>query len=1141
MRLIDDTLLFSATDLVEYLACEHLARQELLVARGALNRVEAPDPALEVISRRGLEHEHRYLAHLRSLFASIAEIPPPGADPDALSAACATTVEAMRNGAEVIYQAAFLDGQWRGYADFLLRVDTPSELSAYSYEVVDAKLARSAKASALLQMCAYSELLARVQGMEPRRMHLALGDMTVKAYRVRDFSAYYRAVKRRFEAAVLGPSRTTYPEPVEHCAICSWQAVCQQRRRADDHLSLVATMRRDQALRLVAAGITTVADLASSPSELRVPRLSPSSFARLRQQAALQVRQRQSNVVEYELLPEREAGRGLCALPPPSPGDVFFDMEGDPFVTDDGLEYLFGVVELIDGAPRFHSFWAHDRAEEKAAFERFIDFVMGRLASDPNMHVYHYAAYETTALKRLMGLHATRETQVDQLLRGGVLVDLYEVVRQGLRVSKESYSIKKLEPLYMESRDEAIKDAATSIVAYERWIDGRNPADLKEIADYNEADCLSTWKLRDWLEQRRTELAQRLGEDLPRPERRDAGISEKQIDVQTRITELIRALTNGVPTNRGERDEAQQGCWLLAQLLDWHRREEKPEWWAYFDRMASSDDELLEDGDAIGQLEYEGVVGEVARSQIHRYQFDPTQDHKILAGSNPLDPRTERSAGTVEHIDSGRGVLDLKRVKGSTAPHPRSLVPGQPIGTAVLRESIGRFARWVVEHDTETPGPYQPGIDLLLRRPPRIAGLTSGQPLMRAGASAPDAARSLVMSLERGCLPIQGPPGSGKTFTGAQMILDLFKAGRRVGISSNSHRAISNLLDAVCSAASAEGLALRALQRANDGDRGSSAMVRTAKKPEDVDVAIASGMVDVLAGTPWLFAREQLHQTLDVLFVDEAGQMSLANTLAIAGAARNLVLLGDPQQLPQPSQGAHPPGAEQSALGHVLGDGTTIPPEQGLLLDTTWRLHPDICGFISELAYDDRLHAHASCSNQRLAGGSVLGGTGLRYVPVRHAGSRSSSDEEVAVVGQILDAIVGRAWTDSQGQTRPLTVEDVLVVAPYNAQVARLAARLPSGARVGTVDKFQGQEAPVVIFSTATSTAEDLPRAMDFLFSLNRLNVAISRARGLAVLVSSPSLLWVRCRTPEQMRLVNAFHRFIERATVVDVQLPAPR
>jgi uncharacterized protein len=365
------------------------------------------------------------------------------------------------------------------------------------------------------------------------------------------------------------------------------------------------------------------------------------------------------------------------------------------------------------------------------------------------------------------------------------------------------------------------------------------------------------------------------------------------------------------------------------------------------------------------------------------------------------------------------------------------------------------------------------------------------------------------------------------------MIIELVKAGKRVGITAGSHKVISNLLSALCKAASETKTRLSIVQKPNEGDGCGHEFVTQTDNNAEVLEKLQSGEAPVAAGTAWLWAREEFAGSVDVLFVDEAGQMSLANVLAVSPAANSVVLLGDPQQLDQPQKGVHPPGAEVSALSHLLNGRATIEPHQGLFLGESWRLHPNVCAFTSEVFYDGRLRARAENARQLLNAEGLLNGTGLRFVPVAHFGNQSDSPEEVEAIAELIEGLMSNraTWTDKEGATRSLTVDDILIVAPYNAQVALLKRRLPS-ARVGTVDKFQGQEAPVVFYSMTTSTPEDAPRGMEFLYSSNRLNVATSRAQCVTVLVASPALFDVQCRTPRQMELANAFCRYLEMAKI---------
>lgn len=1123
-------MVLSATDLVGHLECEHLTQLERLAALGELKRPHRDDPALDLLSKLGDEHERQHLERYRGLGLQIVVIEERDMTADGLALAEADTLQAMRDGADVIYQATFFDGRWTGRADFLIKVAETSDLGGHSYEVVDTKLARHAKTRALLQVAIYSDQLTRLQGRPPQCMRLILGDHSEHTFRVDDFVSYARVALSRLEAVLASSPEPTYPDKVHHCAVCRWADVCDQKRRDDDHLSLVAGIRRDQIRRLVNAGILTTTTLASSSGP--VGGIGQTALDRIRIQAQLQVEAATTGKRSYALIQEQTPGLGLGALPEPSPGDLFFDMEGDPYVTDGGLEYLFGVVEVKDGSPKFLRWWAHDRAEEKTAFEGFVDFVIARWRQDPNLHVYHYASYEPEALKRLMGRQGSREDEIDRMLRGGLLVDLFQVLRQGVRISEESYTLKRVEHFYRPERTESVLDAGSSIVEYERWRREGDKTVLDEIEQYNQSDCESTALLREWLEERRAE-AIGYGLDLTRPERQDPAPAAELAAAEVAVRDLTEALLVGVPDDRAHRNEQEQARWLLAQSLSWHRREAKADWWAYFQRLAMTDEEIIEDTEAIGGLEYVGEIAQLKQSMVRRYRFDPSQEYKIAVGDKPEDPRLKERAGEVVALDPFAGTIDLKRGIKHPRPHPTSLIPARPYFTTEQRQAVQRLAERVLGSGFGAAG-IEAASDLLRRSTPRISSMASGASIVSPDEDPGAAARTVVTELEATCLPIQGPPGTGKTYTGARMILDIVAAGRKVGVTATSHKVIGNLLLAIMEASREEVRPVRVMQKCDEHEFCGHPDVQPTTDNGKVLAALVSSSADVVGGTAWLWSRPEMARSIDTLFVDEAGQMSLANVLAVAGAARTVVLLGDPRQLSQPSKGSHPPGSDLSALDHVLGTAATITPEQGIFFGTTWRMHQDVCGFVSSASYEGRLHPDESCNGQWVHAPGLLTGTGIRYAPVTHWGNRTSSEEEAQVVARLFNDLLQGEWRDRDGTIRPMRLLDILVVAPFNAQVQLLQAALPPHARVGTVDKFQGQEAPVVIYSLATSSPDDLPRGMEFLFSLNRLNVAVSRAQSIAAVICSPELLRVRAHTPEQLRLANALCLLVETATRIE-------
>jgi predicted RecB family nuclease len=1169
MDRIDGRPVYSATDLVAYLACEHLTQLERAALAGLVKRPIRDDPELDIIRKRGFEHEARYLAGLQNAGRKAVTIEIDGSAADRgeeLRAAATKTIEAMAAGADVIYQATFFDGTFRGHADFLLRVeapDRPSRWGPYHYEVADTKLARHVKASAILQICSYVDQLEEIQGVRPEWLHVALGGSAhaVERLRVDDYMAYYRSARDRFlrtlahESTPTYPPVNTYPDPVEHCDVCRWAPLCTTRRRADDHLSLVAGITARQRGALTVRGVPTLEAL----GELNLP-LSPplegvsvGALLRVREQARIQLQGRRELWPRYELfLPppgdEIEAERGLASLPRPSPGDLFFDIEGDPYAFEDGIDYLFGVLET-DGS--FTAIWSTDDAGEfslageRRAFERLIDLVMERLERDPNLHVYHYAPYEPTALKRLMGRYGTREHEVDRLLREGVLVDLLRAVRQSLRASVESYSIKKMEQFYGFTREVDLRDAGSSIVAFEQWLElteGDRPAaeHLDRIERYNHDDVVSNRLLRDWLEDRRTELASLTGQAVPRPTPRIDELPADLTEAQARIEELVDRLAgpDAVPADAAQRSPEEQARWLLAQLLGWHRREDKSMWWDFHRMMDLTSEQLVDEDAPIGMLEPIGPVDEPKNGkQVWRYAFPP-QDFDLGRG-DVYDPAKKQSKindspfkwkiGEGAVADVAAGTVDFRR--SVDEPHPRAIVPLDWVRTLDLQASLIEIGEWVATNGIDPPGPHRAARELLLGRPPR-AGQSPGETLGRLDETDLETARRLAVALDRTVLPIQGPPGSGKTFSGARMILTLLRAGKRVGITGTSHKVIGNLLKAVLKAADEEpDVDVRPIQRGDKEQVLDDDRVSRGKDTDDVRSRLGAGLVNLAAGTPWLWASSKMADSVDVLFVDEAGQISLANVIAISRATDSVVLLGDPQQLNQPLRGTHPPGADQSALGHVLGADATMSPSRGIFLETTWRLHPALCDFTSEVFYDDRLEPEAHLVVQRLRSDlPLVDGVGPRLLEVASHGADNESPLEAAAVAKVATDLIGGGanWVDEHGQTRPITWSEVLIVAPYNAQVGAIRRLLPPEARVGTVDKFQGQEAPVSIYSLTTSSPELAPRGMDFLYSRHRLNVATSRARCVAIVAASPDLLRVRARTPEQMRLANAFCRFVE-------------
>jgi uncharacterized protein len=1097
-------VVLSASDLTRFQACAHATALDLRFLRGEPLVPAASDESAELLQAKGNEHEAAFLAGLRSTGRTIATIE---READ-LDVAVARTVEALHQGPDVIYQAALRSGPWSGYADFLERVERPSRLGEFSYEVVDTKLKRSPAPSHLLQLCLYADLLGELQGLVPASVHVVLGDGKRASFATADFAAYTRRLRERLGAFVGAPS-PTQPEPVTACALCRWREYCEGEWRTTDSLSQVAGIRRNQRDRLEAAGISTMAGLGASTGEIR--RFDREILAGLRQQARLQTARRQGGAPAAELRPIRP-GLGLARLPLPSPGDLFFDMEGDPLI-EGGLEYLFGVYDEATGRPRFRTFWAHRREDERTALASVLRLFDEHLRRYPDAHIYHYNHYEVTALKRLASRDGVGEGVLDELLRQQRFVDLYRVVQQGIRTSEPGYSLKDLEIFFAGSRGDGVTTAAGSVVAYERYRQSGDAAVLEEIRAYNETDCRSTHGLRDWL----TGLRPAGMPWWPRLQADDADAETSGIDRLEAERLRLRAVLAPARPRLGDGPVD-----LLFELAFFHQREDKPAWWAIFDRKKRESAELIDDLECVGGLIAEGMPRPVKRSRVQAYRFPP-QETKLRSDATASVQaeglsNEKRPAIDIVALDAVAGTAELRfGPSWRDIPLALDLVPGDPLRKKEQKNAIARVIADVAAGGTRYPAI----VDLLTRSAPRLTGHTPGMPIIAGDAELVEATASAVSRLDGSCLPIQGPPGTGKTYVSSHVILGLLRAGKRVGVASNAHKAIDNLMIAVADRAREQGYRLNAVKR-DRSDEPIDHLIAAATDNDDPMLASAS----LVGGTAWLFSREELDRAFDYLFVDEAGQVALANIVAIGTAARNLVLVGDPMQLGQPVQGVHPGDSGLSALEYLLAGRRTMPPDRGIFFPETRRLHPEICRFVSDLAYDARLHSIAGAERQGLVldrADPRLAPSGIRFVEVEHEGRSQSSPEEGEIVRALWLDLLRHGFRDRDGAVRRLAPDDILVVAPYNAHVNLLQRVLPTGARVGTVDRFQGQEAPVSILSLATSSGQELPRDVDFLFSRSRLNVALSRAQALAIVVASPRLLDVACSTVEQMRLVNAF------------------
>ena len=1112
--------LISPSKITAWLECSHFLSLRNRADAGTLLFEPRPMGSLaDLLIEKGALHERHCLQELEDDGRNIYQVP--GRNPDETFLQWVARIgNPMDQGHDVIYQMPLVHEGIRGIADFLIRVDDPVE-GYCSYEPVDAKLTRvEGKPGHVLQLCFYADALESLTGRAPRAMHLWLGSGVSESLRVEEFRPYWRRLRRQL-ATLLDEDEIgdTRPEPCNHCDYCEFHPVCEAEWRNEDSLVYVANIRAPERHALEDDGVRTLVELSSRSQS--VPDLHDENLEKLNRQATLQIASREHPEAPpvYELVAPSDDpvfGHGFELLPEPNDGDVFFDFEGHPFWSAQHDLFFLSGLRYRDGAGEwsYDGRWAHDLDAQAIMIKELVEFFAERRATYPNMHVYHYNHTERSSLERL-----TRGTETESLFGSlvatGLFVDLYVIAKNAFQVGTESYGLKSLEHLTGFERRGGIEQGAGAVVVYDRYMTTKDPALLEEIARYNEDDVAATMALRNWVVERRPhEIAWR-----------DAVLEEPDDTLDT--DELVESLKNF-----GEHSPEH----LLGDLLNYWRRERVANTEPLFAEASSEFAMLYGDPDFIANLNFqrfEEVMskGAPAINAIYTWPEQPVSElfdekHNVLFTGVGV----ERGYGYLPEIDRERRELKMRwrdRYDEEGGGHPSVVTiddyfnPGEKPGV------LFHLAEQIVKPDVNDPA-SRVSMALLARERPRF--VDGCGPVGGLFNDDLEGALRWVGQLDESYVAVQGPPGSGKTHSGSHIIYALIKTGKRVGITAMSHAAIDNLFEATYEVFAEKGelSELHALRRGDKPKSGALEGVRYASSAKEAE----GTKYNLVAGTTWLWARPQLRPfPVDVLVVDEAGQLALADTVASANGARNLILLGDPLQLSQVAQAEHPDGSGASVLEHILGGHATLPDDQGIFISETRRMHPDVCRFISNQIYEGRLSSHVSCAQQ-----STQFGTGLRWLEARHAGRSTESPEEAAIVVAQVTSMLDTPWVNQRGENAPLRAQDFMVVAPYNDQVRLLREAFDRSPRlhqvqVGTVDKFQGREAPIVFFTMTTSSGEDMPRGPEFLFSRNRLNVAVSRARCLAYLVCTEDLLNSRARTIEEMRLIGTLSAFVEYAS----------
>ena len=1127
--------LLTASKFKNWLACKFTTINEIKKLEDPKISKKTFSKTEEIRKQRGDEFEEKIYKELIKDYPNHTKIKK---DKDSLK----NTKEALKKGYDLIHKAYFEYDGWSGEIDFLIKGEN-------GYEVYDTKLTTMPKPEHIIQICIYSEWLKFVQGnLLPEKMHLILGDRkNTESYKVHDYQLYFQRNKTKYLNFLSLKKHSIEPERCQFCKLCEWADRCEKQWTEEDHLNQIAGIRKDQIQKIKKYGIKTLKTFSQLNESEKIEDLNPLTFKTHLSQAKLMMKSIKTGKPEYKLLEIKEH-RGFNKLPKKTKNDIFFDIEGlDKVLNEEdsennktGLEYLFGLYYFENDKPNFKYFEAHNRNDEKKALINLLEFIGQHLKKYPDSYIYHYNHYEKTALINLVKKHDTNFEQVNDLLREEKLVDLFHVVKQGIQVSEKEYSLKNLEKYYGFKRAGEIKKANESTDIYLDWVETQEKELFDKIILYNKEDCVSTYELREWLLDIKPENTS--WQKQKEPIERENNWEKENAEYKKLINKELKG------------SEIKN---ILCDILGYHKREDMVYWVNFYNRTTNKiPEQLIEDAECIGDMFQTKKEKNEKGVNVYTYKYDD-QEFKIqekdrIDDALDSDFKT-KSIGKVINIENDNNIIQIES-KIDDLSKNLSIARDTFVNSDPIIEGVRRFTKSALKKEKK----YQATHEILKKNFPNIKGLEKSKDILNSENFLNDEkflkqSLKMVEQMNHTYLYFQGPPGVGKTHTAAYIILELLKKSKKVGITANSHKVIFNLLSKIEELAINDKFTFRGFhkpgsdkeKRFNEGEFiKNTSRVRTGKTKEgrpiykeQMDLEFASLEADLFSGTAWCFTRYDkktghpaCDQKLDYIFIDEASQLSIADTVAISLAAKNVVIVGDQMQLGSPTKALHPGESGNSAPQYLLENKDTIPANKGIFIEKSRRLHPDVCDFISKSFYDSRLKSHEFTKKRRIKFSDkekILTGSGIILLDAKHKEvSRQKSVDEGEIIKKLFKKIIGSTFIDESNKKtikRQITIEDILVVAPYNVQVNYLKSILPEGSKIGTIDKFQGQEAPISIVSMTSSDPESLPRNVDFFFSRNRLNVAISRSQCLSIVIMNKELLEINCKKIEHIKLVNTF------------------
>src|SRR6056300_1058640 len=1113
--------IYSPSMLKSYLSCKYTIFNEVNEKKLKLKKIElSKNDQLRL--EKGNIHEKNYLKELKKKYKKVIDLKNTKLSKEEK---VPKTIQAMKEGWEVIHGGYLKRDKWIGEFDFLIiNKDLKSKFGDYSYEVIDTKNSNKPKPDHIIQLGMYTYMLEETQGVLPKRFKIALKNMVEEDVQVNQVNEFFKTHRENYELFVEKSIDKTQPEKCSHCQICSWKEECEKIWIKEDNLNQIGGLTKIHLKKLLELKIDTATKLSKQDPKKNIKGFKPEISYKLITQARLQKEYEKTQVPIFEPNPINLHGKkGFNSLREPSSCDLYFDIESvEDHVFPGGLEYLFGIYYIEDEKEKFKAFWAHNKDEEKKNIIKFFEFTKSHFEKYPSSKIYHYGSYETTALEKLTSYHKVKGIEYDHYMNLNKFVNLLNVNTQGIFISENSYSLKNIEKFYDFQREGDVQKGDVSQEYYSEWIETQDQKYLDEIESYNKQDCRSTLDLHKWLLKIKPKETSWFTPKKEEMELRDREV--KMIEYQEKVE------SSKLKNKRFKQ--------LLSDIIGFYVRENKPSWNDFFKRRGKSDEELVEDPECVGNMKLNSKPTPDKRSLIYSYKFE-NQDFKLRKNkksviANNHDIEQKDFAGTILDIDYKKNEILLKRGTGSgILPETLSIGPEKPR----LNEKLSINTYNYIDNVLENKNSYSALNDFLNKEIPRIKNLKKGDKILSSNDFDKEIPK-IISNLDNSYLYVQGPPGTGKTYQAANTIIELFKKGKKIAVTALSHKVIHNLLQEIEDMADGK----VNIKGYKAGDPEDEETVFNGKffetyKDDARKSVIKKALAEeingfIFAGTKFHLASSYYDQKIDYLFIDEAGQLSVADLICIGNIVKNIILIGDQNQLGQPIKGTHPNESGQSILDYLLEGRDTIPEDRGIFLNKTYRLNSKINDFISTNFYEERLVCDERTDKRTIKFDkkSLIKKDGIHYIQMDHKNNVQTSIEEFEVVKDLMLQLIGSEFDDN-GKKRKLNIEDFLIISPYNTQVNLLISKLEEAKiknpKVGTIDKFQGQEAPITIISMTSSDNDSLPRNKEFFFSRNRLNVAISRAQVVSIILFNPLLLDSSPKNLDHIKLMNNFFKFL--------------